>query len=256
MKRASALRRFFSGMAYLGRGLRVWGTSPRLMLLGAIPPLIVGAVYVTGIVLLVMNIERLATWVTPFASGWDESAQLLVRGIAGLVLLAAVAFFAVVTFAGITLTVGDPFYERIARGVESRLGNAPQELEETFWVGLWRGIGSALRFLALTASVGLLLFGLGFIPVVGQTVVPVLGAFFGGWFLALELSGFAFDARGLRLRDRRRSLGADRATTLGFGVLTYLLFLVPFLAIVVMPAAVAGATMMSRDALSPQLVRR
>jgi len=152
--------------------------------------------------------------------------------------------------------VGDPFYERIARGVESRLGNAPQELEETFWVGLWRGIGSALRFLALTASVGLLLFGLGFIPVVGQTVVPVLGAFFGGWFLALELSGFAFDARGLRLRDRRRSLGADRATTLGFGVLTYLLFLVPFLAIVVMPAAVAGATIMSRDALSPQLVRR
>jgi hypothetical protein len=44
-------------------------------------------------------------------------------------------------------------------------------------------------------------------------------------------------------------LGARRARTLGFGVATYLLFLVPFLAIVVMPAAVAGATLLSRDAI-------
>jgi CysZ protein len=157
----------------------------------------------------------------------------------------------VVTFAAITLTVGDPFYERIAIGVESRLGSAPDAIEETFWAGLWRGIGSGVRFLLLTASVGLLLFVLGFIPIIGQTVVPVLGAFFGGWFLALELTGFAFDARGLRLRDRRHMLGVSRATTLGFGVLTYLLFLVPFLAIAVMPAAVAGATMLARDAITP-----
>jgi CysZ protein len=221
------------------------------MLLGAIPPLIVGAAYVTGIVLLVTHIDAVAAWATPFAADWEDGAQVLVRGIAGLVLLAAVAFFAVVTFAGITLTVGDPFYERIAHGVETRTGTAPEAIEETFWAGLWRGIGSGVRFLLLTASVGLLLFALGFIPIVGQTVVPVLGAFFGGWFLALELTGFAFDARGLRLKDRRHMLGVSRATTLGFGVLTYLLFLVPFLAIAVMPAAVAGATMLARDAIAP-----
>ena len=91
---------------------------------------------------------------------------------------------------------------------------------------------------------------LGFIPVLGQTVVLVLGALVGGWFLTLELTGFAFQARGLVLRDRRRALGARRARTLGFGVLTYLLFLVPFGAVIVMPAAVAGATLLSRDALA------
>ena len=41
-------------------------------------------------------------------------------------------------------------------------------------------------------------------------------------------------------------LGSRRALTLGFGVATWLLFLVPLGAIIVMPAAVAGATMLSR----------
>ena len=46
-----------------------------------------------------------------------------------------------------------------------------------------------------------------------------------------------------------RSRRAASARTLGFGVATYLLFLVPFVAIVVMPAAVAGATLLTKDAL-------
>ena len=45
-------------------------------------------------------------------------------------------------------------------------------------------------------------------------------------------------------------LGARRPLILGFGVATWLLFLVPLGAVVVMPAAVAGATMLSRDVLA------
>jgi CysZ protein len=77
----------------------------------------------------------------------------------------------------------------------------------------------------------------------------VLGALFGGWFLALELTGFAFDARGLSLGEQRRMLRRSRSTTLGFGVVTYLLFLIPLVAVIAMPAAVAGATMLARNAL-------
>jgi CysZ protein len=97
--------------------------------------------------------------------------------------------------------------------------------------------------------VSLVVLVIGFTPVVGTVAGAILGALVGGWFLTLELCGFAFEARGLRLRDRRRALAARRARTLGFGVATYLLFLVPFVAIVVMPAAVAGATLLTRDAL-------
>ena len=241
-------RSFFSGVGLLLQGFRTYSTSPRLMGLGVLPALIVGIVYGVGIVLLAINLDAIVTLITPFARGWE--LEPLVRIAAGVALVALVVILLVYTYAAITLAVGDLFYERIWHSVERSLGDAPPELKETFWASAGRGIGNGLRLLLITVLVSLVLFACGFIPIVGQTVVPVLGAFFGGWFLALELTGYAFDARGLRLRDRRRALGINRAQTLGFGVACYLLFLVPFLAVVVMPAAVAGATLLARRALT------
>ena len=242
------IRNFFSGVALLLQGFRTYSTSPRLMGLGVLPALIVGLVYAVAITLLALNLDSIVTLITPFARGWELEA--LVRIAAGVALIALVVILLVYTYAAITLAVGDLFYERIWRSVEQSLGDAPPELKEGVWAGIGRGVGNGIRLLLITVLVSLVLFACGFIPVIGQTVVPVLGALFGGWFLALELTGYAFDARGLRLRDRRRALGINRAQSVGFGVACYLLFLVPFLAIVVMPAAVAGATLLARQSLA------
>src|SRR5690554_3799007 len=250
------MKRFFSGPGYLARGLRMWVTSPRLMFLGAIPALIVGAVFLTGAVLFVMNLDTITVWLTPFATGWDEPFRTAMRVAAGLAASVIVIYAGLFTFTALTLAVGDPFYERIWREVERRDGGTVPESVDTFWVSLRRGIGNGLRMFAATAAIGVTLFACGFIPVVGQTVVPVLGVVFGGWLLAVELSGFAFDSRGFPLRGRRRMLGANRATTLGFGMATYLVFLIPLGAVFAMPAAVAGATMLSRDALDRDTLGR
>jgi len=74
----------------------------------------------------------------------------------------------------------------------------------------------------------------------------VVGALVGGWALALELTGIAFARRGLRLRDRRRMLRRHRPLALGFGVGVFVCFLIPLGAVLVMPAAVAGATLLTR----------
>jgi CysZ protein len=242
------IREFFGGIGVLLRGFRTYATRPQLMWLGALPALIVGLVYVVGIVAVAINLDALVTLVTPFARGWEF--EPLVRIAAGLALFALVVILFVYTYAAITLAVGDVFYERIWRAVEESMGDAPPELAEGFWTGVRRGAGNGIRLLLLTVFTSLILFACGFIPVVGQTVVPVVGALFAGWFLSLELTGYAFDARGLRLRDRRQALGATRARTLGFGVACYLLLLVPFAAVVVMPAAVAGAAYLARGALT------
>ena len=52
-----------------------------------------------------------------------------------------------------------------------------------------------------------------------------------------------------RLRHRRAALGARRATSLGFGVAVFCSFLIPLGAILLMPAAVAGAALLAREAL-------
>ncbi|MGO4692274.1 EI24 domain-containing protein [Glaciibacter sp. 2TAF33] len=249
------VRGFFAGAALLGRGFGMWATSPRLMFLGAVPALVVGALYATAFVMLLLNLEPIAGWLTPFAAGWDEPWRTTARITVGVAALGIVVLVLVYTFVAITLAVGDPFYERIWRQVENRLGDAPDDSTEPFWRSATRGIGDGLRMLLATAVTGLALFAFGFIPLVGQTLVPVTAVFCGGWFLAVELTGFAFDARGLSLRERRRMLRGRRAPALGFGVVTYLLFLVPFAAVVVMPAAVAGATLLSRSALDEGAVR-
>lgn len=247
------LREFFGGIGFLFQGFRTFATRPRLMWLGVLPALIVGIVYVAAIVLLAINLDGLVTLVTPFARGWE--LEPLVRVAAGLALFLLAVVVFVYTYAAITLAVGDMFYERIWRAVEQTLGEPPAELKESLGAAIGRATGNGLRLLLATVLTSLVLFACGFIPVVGQTVVPVIGALVAGWFLALELTGYAFDARGLRLRDRRRSLGAHRARTVGFGVACYLLFLVPFAAVVVMPAAVAGATYLARSTLSPAPAR-
>ena len=109
-----------------------------------------------------------------------------------------------------------------------------------------RSIGEAIRLAVFSAAVAVLVFLLGLIPVIGQVGAAVLGGLVGGWALAVELTGIPFARRGVRLRERRRMLRRYRWLSLGFGVAVFVCFLIPFGAILVMPAAVAGATLLTR----------
>ena len=244
------VRQFAVGAAFLGRGLRLWGSSPRLMLLGAIPALVVGIVFVAGVVVLAVNLPGLTLALTPFADGWTEPWRTGTRFGAGAVLIVMSVVVLAYIFTAITLLVGDPFYERIWRTVETRLGSAPAERNTGFLRSAARSVGDSLRLLVPALGVGVVILLCGFVPVIGQVAAFTLGAAFGGWLLVMELSGLAFDARGFTLRQRRQILARSRATSLGFGVSTYLMVLIPGAAVFVMPAAVAGAAMLSRQTLS------
>lgn len=243
------IREFFTGVSFLFRGFGVWRTAPGLMVLGLIPAVIVAALFTAGVIALGLNLQQIATAVTPFANEWVEPWRGGIRLVAALAFLAAAYLLIVNTFTTITLIVGQPFYERIWRHVEDRAGGIRQEASTGFWRSAGRGIADGLRMLVPTLLVGLALFLLGFVPVAGTALTAVLGAFVGGWYLTVELTALPFDSRGVRLRDRRAALRGRRALAQGFGVVTYLLFLVPLGAVVVMPAAVAGATLLSRRIL-------
>ncbi len=201
---------FFTGVGMLGKGFGTWRTAPALMLLGAVPALIVAVVYTAGLVVLLLNLDGITIQLTTFAENWDQVWRGLLRGLFALAFLVVFAFFWVYTYTALTLTVGDPFYERIWRAVEQRLGNPPPDRELGFWREVGRGIGDFLRLFIPTVLLGLMVFALGLIPLVGGVVAVVLGAFIGGWFLAVETTGLAFDARGHTLRERRRTLRSRR----------------------------------------------
>ncbi|SIN23249.1 EI24 domain-containing protein [Micromonospora cremea] len=251
-----AVGRFFAGATLLLRGLGLYVRSPKLMLLGIVPALISGALFVAAFATLVYFVDDIAALVTPFADDWSTTVRNLVRVIAGLAFLGLGGLLAVVSFTAVTLVIGDPFYEQISERVEARYGGTPGAVEVSFWSSLRRSLADSVRLVALTALVGIPLFAAGFIPVLGQTVVPVIGAAVGGWFLVLELVGAPFYRRGMRLPDRRSVLKADRPMALGFGVAVFVCFLIPLGAVLIMPAAVAGATLLARRSLGQPIDER
>jgi len=78
------------------------------------------------------------------------------------------------------------------------------------------------------------------VPVVG----PVLWFLFTAWMLAVQYSDFPMGNHGLKFRDMRRSLRRRRFLAIGFGAAAAGLTMIPVLNFIVMPAAVAGATVM------------
>ncbi|MGC9670136.1 EI24 domain-containing protein [Planosporangium sp. 12N6] len=248
VRQRNAVSEFFTGTGLLFRGIGLVGRSPRLLLLGLVPAVISFLVVLAALATLIYFAGDIAGVLTWFADAWAESARTAVRALAGFMVVAVGVILAVITFTTLTLTIGDPFYEAISKRVDDRFGGAA-EVEAAWYRTLGWNLADSLRLLLLSLSVSIVLFVLGFVPLLGQTVVPVLGAVIGGWLLAVEISGVPFNRRGMRLHDRRRLLRANRALTLGFGVPVFVVFLVPFVAVLVMPGAVAGATLLTRRVL-------
>lgn len=221
---------------------------------GLLPGLITLVLYAAALIVLALWGEDAVGWATPFADDWPSPWLGLFRGLLTAVLFALVLLLAVVTFTAVTLLIGQPFYESLSEQVDrdvSADGTAP-ESGLPLWRDLWISGRDSLRILVRAALWGVLLFGLGFLPFVGQTAVPVIGFLVTGFFLTEELAAVALQRRGVGLRARLKLLRSRKLLVWGFGTPLGLAFLVPFVAVFLMPGAVAGATLLARDLLGEE----
>ncbi|MFB7539396.1 EI24 domain-containing protein [Streptomyces zaomyceticus] len=235
------------GFKYLVQGQKWVGLHGRWFGFGLLPGLVTLVLYTGALVGLGYGADDLVSWVTPFADDWTSPWLGIFRGTLTALVFAFGLFLAVITFTAVTLLVGQPFYESLSEEVDRSLGGEVPESGLPLWRELWISARDSLRVLVRVAFYGILLFACGFIPVIGQTVVPVIGFCVSGFFLAEELTAVAFQRRGVELKERLTLLRGRRMAVLGFGVPLTLAFLVPFVAVFLMPGAVAGATLMARD---------
>jgi CysZ protein len=238
-----------AGAAYLAKGQRWVARHGRWWGFGLLPALVTLVLYTAALVVLAFWGSDLANWATPFADGWGSPWQSLLRGLFTALLFVGGVLLAVVTFTAVTLLVGEPFYEALSQQVEASEGGAPTGPDRPLWREIWTSAHESLYVLVRVVGFGLVLFVLGFVPVLGQTVVPVLGCCVSGFFLTAELTAVAMQRRGVPVRERLALLRGRRLLALGFGVPLVLMFLVPLVAVLVMPGAVAGATLLVRDQL-------
>jgi CysZ protein len=112
------------------------------------------------------------------------------------------------------------------------------ELRRILYI-LWRTL--------LIAVLGLLLL---FVPLF-NVLTPALWFVFVTWMLAVQYSDYPLSNHGVDFNAQRPLLKQRRSRLLGFGAATAFCSLIPVVNFIIMPAAVAGATLLWVEARPP-----
>lgn len=239
------MQRFFQGALDLFRAAAWWRRQPKVMALALVPAVIAGVLLLAAWISVALTVPAFVDDWTPFLDSWPAVWSSVVRVAATLAVLVGTALLASVVFVALTLAIGDPFYERVWRAVETHGGGEAPDRP----YGIGRSIADGIVLVLKGIVASLIAALIGFIPVVGAVLGPVVGVLLTGRVLADELTSRALTHRGLDRRQRREVRRRDRARVWGFGAMTQLLMLIPLAPIVVLPTAVAGATALCRRLL-------
>jgi len=229
-----------SGPHYLREGLRLI-LSPGLRLF-VILPVTVNLLLFIGMIY--FAVRQFGSWVDTFMPNlpdWLAFLEYILWPIfVTLVLL--IVFF---TFTMLANIIAAPFngflaekVEMVARGEDS---SPPFSWAELLAM-LPRTIAREARKLAYFAPRALALLILSFIPVVNLAAAP-LWLLFGVWMMAVQYIDYPADNNKMSWAEMMAWLRQRRWQSLSFGAVTYAALLVPVLNLLIMPAAVAGATL-------------
>lgn len=211
-----------------------------------IMPIILNIILMIGLFgLFITQAQNMIDWVMGFLPDW-LSWMSAILFIVSLALILMLFYFSFTMLSGF---IAAPFNGLLAEKVEKMLTG--EVLIET---GTWDFIKDIPRMLArewqkLCYSLPryLILFLLGFMPVVGQSIVPIVAFIFGAWMTAIQYCDYPFDNHKIPFKTMRFKLAQNRAQSLLFGTLVTLCTFVPIVNLVIMPVAVCGATAMWVD---------
>lgn len=239
-----------AGVGVLREGFSFVMSRPRLLVLGAIPPLITSLLTIALLIGVGLYSDDLATWATPFADTWQAAVREPFRMLFAVILFAATVLVSVVVFSSLTLAIGAPIYDKISEAVESEAGGVPGRVNDPARVWVPRLFGQLIVTILQSMAIGFVLFLVGLIPVVGGVVAAILGALAGAFLVCRELIGGPAERRGISsLKQRRQVLNREPRFVLGFSIPVYLLLSLPFVSMAVFPAATAGGTILLRRIL-------
>lgn len=208
-----------------------------------IMPIVMNVLLLSGLFwLFISQITGMIDWVMHFMPDWLGflSVVLLIFSV-GMILLAF--YFIFTTLSGF---IAAPFNGLLAEKLEKMLTGEP--INDDSWFDVMKDVPRMLRrewqklWYSLPKIVGLFL--LGFIPLVGQTIVPVLTFLFTAWMMAIQYCDYPFDNHKVSFNVMKNALGEQRTQSLTFGALVTCCTFLPLVNLVIIPVAVCGATVM------------
>jgi CysZ protein len=238
---------FAAGVGYLLKGFRLI-RQPGLRRY-FIAPILVNVLVFGGLIWIG------ATGVTEFMQQYlPQGDHWWLSGIIGFIfwllfiLVVASLFFFLFTM--MVNLIGAPFNGLLAEKVERRL--VPAEIQSKprqshFFIDIVRSISGEIRKYMVFLVIWLLLLIATFLPLINIITGPpaaILTPIVGAWIMAIEYVSYPMNNHNKYFTDVRRWLRKNRMLTLGFGGAVMVVTLIPIINLLIMPAAVAGATML------------
>ena len=217
-----------------------------------IMPILLNIVLMIGLLwLFITQVSDMITWVMNFLPDW-LSWMSSIMFIASLAMILTVFYFSFTMLSGF---IAAPFNGLLAEKVEKMLtGEVMIETNmQDFIKDVPRMLAREWQKLWYSLPKYIALFLFGFMPFLGQTVVPIIAFVFGAWMMAIQYCDYPFDNHKISFHAMRFKLAQNRTQSLVFGALITLCTLVPIINLVVIPVAVCGATAMWVDTYRKEL---
>jgi CysZ protein len=226
-----------SGAVYFLRGMRlIFAPGIRAYV---IVPLLVNVLLFSALIYFGSSeFRRLLDALLP---DWLEWLSMLLLPLFVVVALVIVFF----SFSLIGNLIAAPFNGLLAEAVECQVTGVPIPgggLKKML-LELGRTLLSELRKLAYIVLRGIPVLILFLIPGL-QLAAPFIWILFGAWMLAISYVDYPMGNHGLSFPEQRRQLGQQRYLALGFGAAAMCALAIPLVNFLVIPAAVAGATLL------------
>lgn len=172
---------------------------------------------------------------------WLGFLEWLMWPIFALAVLLALFF----GFSVVANLIASPFYGMLAERVaaDERGSASPDQSWQALLISVPRSLGRELRKLAYYLPRLLALLLLSLLPGINLLASPLL-LLFGVWMMAVQYLDYQADNDQVGFNDMLLQLRKQRMKVLGFGLPVYFGLMLPLVNLLVMPAAVAGATLL------------
>ena len=231
--------RLGSGFGYLFTGFELI-SRPQIRPYVIIPLLINIVIFS---LLIALTVSQFFDWieaVMDWLPDWLSFLRWIVWPLVVSLLLTVVMY----TFSIVANFIASPFNGLLAEKAEELLTGNEVPGYETITQALLSFPQSILRELAKLLYYlprALLVLIASFIPLI-NTAAPVLWFLLGAWMMAIQYVDYPMDNHRRRFGDVKRAVASQRLMSTGFGSAVMLGTMIPFVNLIIMPAAVCGAT--------------
>ena len=209
-------------------------------------PLMINLVLFASVIYVAIGqLDQLFTWMSTQLPEYLSWLNFLLWPLAVTTLLVVLSF----VFSSVMNWLAAPFNGLLAEKVEMALTGKPLNTGGTIDLikDLPRILGREWQKLKYYLPRALLILLLFFIPVVGQTLFPIIWFLFSAWMMAIQYCDYPFDNHKVDFKDMKFALKQTKGTSFSFGAAVTLFSMIPIVNFIVMPVAICGATAMWVD---------